>query len=43
MFCRLLATYEMFSVYKAQELRLRQRDPEAAQAPTPEPIPAAGK
>jgi glycosyltransferase involved in cell wall biosynthesis len=43
MFCRLLATYEMFSVYKAQELRSRQRDPEAAQAPTPEPIPAAGK
>jgi len=43
MFCRLLATYEMFNVCKAQELRLRQRDPDAVQAPATMPIPAPGK
>jgi glycosyltransferase involved in cell wall biosynthesis len=43
-FCRLLATYEMFSVYKAQELRSRLGNPPPpVTAPATVPISATGK
>lgn len=43
LFCRLLATYEMLSVFKAHELRMRQtRDPSFPEA-APLPHPAPGK
>lgn len=38
-FCRLLATYEMFSVYKAHELRLSRHNPPPAAPTTVVPFP----
>ncbi len=43
MFCRLLATYEMFSVFKARELRSRRGAGEKHPGTAALPLPAPGK